>query len=130
MELGSPQDWQQGAGALKQAVDAFGSVLKIFRDFRNTPGTPTALENKAVDEALQQAEVAAQVAEAQLAKALGFELCHCAFPPTAMLTVGHYRGRGETRHEVKPVHECPRCGYLSVGRLPYERIAPERSAPI
>ncbi|MGE4062725.1 MAG: hypothetical protein AB7E79_05100 [Rhodospirillaceae bacterium] len=128
MDFGSPQEWQQGAGALKQAVDAFAGVLKMFRDFRNAPGAPTALENKAADEALQQAEVAAKVAEAQLAKALGYQLCHCAFPPTAMLTVGARRPRGgEPR--IEPVFECPACGYNTARTMPYDRIAPPREAP-
>jgi hypothetical protein len=62
------------------------------------------------------------VAEAQLAKALGYQLCYCTFPPTAMLTVGQTLGRPS----YVPVYECPKCGYNTSGTTDYNRSAPPR----
>jgi hypothetical protein len=69
------------------------------------------------------AEKAAKIADAQTAKALGYTLCQCEFPPVAMLTVGYLQPRGNREG---PVHECPRCGYNTAGVWAYQRIAPER----
>src|SRR6476660_3905238 len=104
MDLGNPQDWAQSAGAIKSAFDALTSAFKLVKEFRSSGKTSPA-EATLVDRALDEAEKASKVAEAQVAKALGYQLCHCAFPPTAMLTVGSTLGR---RREPKaPVHECP-----------------------
>jgi hypothetical protein len=44
----------------------------------------------AIMAALATAESSARMAEAEVAKALGYELCRCQFPPTPMLTVGYF----------------------------------------
>src|ERR1700737_18245 len=59
----------------------------------------------------------------EIAKALGYELCKCEFPPTPMLTVGELNGRPKTG----PVYECPKCGFNTAGAFMYNRIAPERA---
>jgi hypothetical protein len=58
----------------------------MFALVRKTPS-----RRKAITAALDQAEAAAKFAEAQIAKALGYDLCKCQFPPTPMLTVGYFR---------------------------------------
>jgi len=75
--------------------------------------------------ALEAAETSSKIAEAEVAKALGYELCKCQFPPTPMLTVGMMEGRPKTG----PVYECPRCGFNTAHPYTYERIAPERTSP-
>ena len=113
------QDLAQGAQAFKTVFDIIKETIGLIRHNKN--GTPD--ENKAVEIALLEAEKASKIAEIQLAKALGYELCHCQFPPTAMLTVGRGNGRGMP-HSDKQIYECPKCGFNTAGGWSYTRIAP------
>lgn len=125
MDLGSPQEWTQGAGAIKAGLDALRSAWGLIKDIRGS-GKSTTESDAVVEEALKQAEVAAKVAEAHVAKALGYELCHCQFPPTAMLTVG-FSDVGLKDGASRPIHECPKCGNITSGPWQYTRLAPPRS---
>jgi hypothetical protein len=58
-----------------------------------------------VTRALEQSERQLKFAEAQIAKGLGFTLCHCDNPPTPMLTVGWIEEGTNAA-----VHRRPRCG--------------------
>ena len=82
----------------------------------------------AITAALATAESSSRIAEAEVAKALGYELCKCNYPPTIMLTVGVLDGRSKLG--LGPVYECPRCGYNTAGPFSYKRIAPEREPPL
>jgi hypothetical protein len=121
MPIDDPNTWLQGATALKAGFDAFRSAIRLVRE---TLGGDDKVRTKAVDEALDHAERAAGIAEAEIAKALGYELCKCEFPPTPMLTVGF---RGKENRGSEPIFECPKCGYISVGPWQYTRLAPVRS---
>jgi hypothetical protein len=124
MEIGSPQDWAQGVGAFKNAVDAISSVLQLVKQFGAGGKKPTTQEQELIDRALAEADKAAKVADAQTLKALGYTLCHCEFPPPAMFTVGHH----QAREREGPVYECPRCGYNTADPWMYTRLAPPRAA--
>jgi hypothetical protein len=124
MPIDDPNTWLQGATALKAGFDAFRSALGLLRDTKKTLGDDDKARTKAVDEALDHAERAAGIAEAEIAKALGYELCKCEFPPTPMLTVGYKLERGQAGKG--PVFECPKCGYNNAGPWSYNRIAPKR----
>ena len=64
---------------------------------------PNDQKKEVATQALEQAEQASRIAEAQIAKALGYELCKCQFPPTPMLTIGYtFKGR-------ENVYRCPVC---------------------
>jgi hypothetical protein len=126
MDLGTPQEWSQGAGAIKTAFDALRSAWVLIKDVRGS-GKGAANEDAVVGEALRQAETAAKIAEAQIAKALGYQLCHCTFPPTAMLTVG-YSMRVGPEGRAPQVFECSRCGYNTAGGYVYERLIPPRTS--
>src|SRR5947208_16879619 len=100
--------WAQAAADLKTAFDMFRSAIGLYRDVR--PGTENPEQAKAITAALDEAEKAAQLAEAKIAQALGYELCKCPFPPILMLAVG-YHYRNLSGHKVgDPVYECPKCG--------------------
>lgn len=118
-------EWAEAAAAVKTSLDTLGSAFRLLKDFRSS-GKPTAPEEAVIDRALADAEHASQVAQAQMAKALGYQLCHCTFPPTAMLTVGQLSPFGGRK--VGPVYECAKCGYNSAGPYSYDRFAPPRSA--
>lgn len=92
-----PHEVTQAADAVKATVEAIRAAWTAIRDIGAT--APDLVEK-----ALREAEAAAQAAEAQLATALGYELCRCEFPPTPMLLAG-YRLNGE------PVHKCPKCSH-------------------
>jgi hypothetical protein len=79
-----------------------------------------------IEAALEKASIATAVAEAEVAKGLGFELCRCQFPPIPTLTVGHIDN--PTAKMRGAVYECPKCGFNSAGPWSYNRIAPPRTA--
>ena len=91
---------------------------------RDAKDLAAANQAEAVETALASAEIATSVAEAQVAQALGYELCKCEFPPQIMLTVGYIDNNHAKKHGA--VYECPKCGYNTAGPWGYERIAPEQ----
>jgi hypothetical protein len=126
MAIDDPHTWAQGAAALKTAFDTFKSAVGLVKEIRQIAGG-TPQQSKAVDEALEHAEQSAAIAEAEVAKALGYELCKCQFPPTIMLTVGRKLERAGAG--TGPVYECPKCGYNTAGMFAYDRLAPTRQTP-
>ena len=123
MPIDDPATWLQGAAAVKAAFDSLRSAIGLLRDARSIAGG-TEQQNKALDQALDHAERSAVIAEAEVAKALGYQLCKCAFPPTIMLTVGYRSGRPAS--DTGPVFECPKCGFDTASPFTYTRTAPER----
>jgi hypothetical protein len=118
-----------GARALKAGFDAFRAAAAGVKDMLAIAGG-TEEQKKVVEEALDHAIRTAAVAEAEVAKALGYELCKCQFPPTIMLTVGYKSERGERGATASgPVFECPKCGYNSAGVWAYTRTAPKKKPP-
>jgi hypothetical protein len=113
----------KGPAAMKAAVDSMRSAIEMVKELR-TLGGITADEQKAIDNALALATSNTAIAEAEMAHALGYELCKCSFPPTPMLTVG-YLGRGP-KEMLGPVYECPKCGFDTAGPYGYERTTPPR----
>ena len=127
MPIDDPATWSQGALAFKTIFDGLRSAISMVREARGKSGDADhgKEETKLIEAALEKASTATAVAEAEVAKALGFELCKCQFPPIPMLTVGRIdipdlKMRG-------PVYECPKCGYNSAGPWGYNRIAPPRA---
>jgi hypothetical protein len=112
-----PSAWAQGAAAIKTAFEAFRSAIAMVRDLRAT-SKGSQEQERLLDEALAQASSAAKIAEAQVAKALGYELCKCKFPPIPMLTVG-YLTRGP--RDGQTVYECPECRFNTAGPYHFQR---------
>jgi hypothetical protein len=108
--------------ALKPTFEAIRSAIGLVKDAKDLL-PPDDKREAAISQALVMAESSAKIAEAEIAKALGYELCKCAFPPTIMLTVGEHNGRPTTG----PVYECPRCGFNTASPFMYRRIVPERA---
>lgn len=122
MDFTDPAQWGQVSNAIKTSLEAVKGAIGLVRDISPSGATPE--QTKAVVAALAEAEKATQIAEAQIAKALGYQLCQCAFPPTAMLTVGQHTRNVQVMG--KPVHECPKCGLNTAYPFAYQRIAPPR----
>jgi hypothetical protein len=125
MPLDDPNTWLAGATALKAAFDAFRSAVSGVKEIRALEGGSVE-QKKTIDAALDHALRSAAIAEAEIARALGYELCKCQFPPTIMLTVGN---TGVGPGKSKPVYECPRCGFDTAAPYTYNRIAPKRTVP-
>jgi len=101
MSLDDPTAWAQGANAFKAIFDGLRSAIGLVKEVRASGGGSEA-QQQLVDEALEKAGTAAKIAEAQVAKALGYSLCQCTFPPQIMLSIGrHPTGRER--------FECPGC---------------------
>lgn len=88
---------------LKAGLDLIQSTLGVFKDARDL--LPEGPKRDAVTEGLEKAERATQLAEAQIAQALGYTLCKCSFPPRIMLTVGEHAYGGQR-------WKCPTCDRL------------------
>jgi len=81
------------AAGFKYVKDAV-SLLKDAKDL-----LPAGEKREAAQRLLVEAEERIPVAEAQLAKALGYQLCRCDYPPAIMLETGQ-----------PPRPRCPKCG--------------------
>jgi hypothetical protein len=129
MLLDDPSTWVQGFSAFKTAVDSVRSAISIVKDVRSLGGG-SEKQHQAIDNALAVASSTTAIAEAELAKAFGYELCKCQFPPTPMKTIG-YRSIPGKQVKREAVYECPKCGYNTAAPFTFTRIAPPRtSAPI
>ncbi len=112
--------------AIKTTFDALRSAIGLVKETKEL--LPKGETTATITAALATAESSSRIAEAEVAKALGYELCKCQFPPTPMLTVG-YHTRSQSHRPGSPVFECPKCGINSAGPFMFERAAPERESP-
>ena len=80
------------ASALKSTFDALRSAMGLLKDAKDLLPSGDK-RDEAISQALVAAESSSKIAEAEIAKALGYALCKCAFPPTIMLAVGRHNGR-------------------------------------
>jgi hypothetical protein len=91
-----------GLATVKTGIETFRSALGLAKDVQGV--LPPGEKKEAVAAVLAEAEKLTKVAEAEIAKALGYKLCDCAFPPTPMLKVGRVmKGR------IRDVRECSLC---------------------
>jgi hypothetical protein len=79
----------KGAGAIKSAIDAFKGAIGLLREAKDA--LPSSKNTEAVSKALDEAEKAAKIAEAELARAFGYQLCLHHFPPEVMIQTGYTR---------------------------------------
>ena len=117
---------------LSSFADAFTAVKTAFELWRTAIGAardtvdllPDAEEKQAAGRALEEAVAASKTAEAQLAQALGYELCRCQFPPTPMLQIGFRMLRGPACN-VEQIYECPICKQNTAGAWAFDRKVPK-----
>jgi hypothetical protein len=95
----------EGIALFKSGMEGIRTALGIWRDIRGA--IPDASQREEVTRALEESEQQLRIAEAQIAKGLGYTLCECEFPPTPMLTVGWIERPAES---ARAVHRCPKCG--------------------
>lgn len=97
MDLGEIKD---GLEALKIGFQLFKEALGWAKKAKDT--LPDGDQKSSLGESIEQAERAGQLAEAQIAKALGYHLCQCTFPPRIMLSIGYDQHQQEQ-------FRCPQC---------------------
>ena len=95
LESDAIQQIKAGVGALRAALAASKDSQDLAQD---EPVKEAALKR------LAKAEIAIELAEAQIAQALGYKLCQCAFPPKIMLSVGR------DTVEDTDIFRCSSCG--------------------
>ena len=116
----------EGVSALKTGFDTVRAVLGLVKDVQGV--LPPGDKKEAIGQSLAHAERQVQLAEAQVARALGYRLCRCTFPPIPMLLVG-FRLNGFDQPE--DVHECPACKTNTAQLEAWERtVGPEAGLKI
>jgi hypothetical protein len=86
--------------AFTSALQLMKEVIQFLMQVKDL--LPTDPKRQGVERRLIEAERSLQMAEAQVAKALGYPLCRCTWPPQIMLSKG-LKGQDE-------IFGCPRCG--------------------
>jgi len=84
----------------------------------------TKEQQEATQKVLVTAESSVGVAEAQVAQALGYELCRAHYPPVIMTVIGFFDRLHMGRDAGHPIFECPGCGNDNAGPFGYTRTAP------
>jgi hypothetical protein len=107
-------------GALKPTFDALRSAMGLLKDAKDLLPAGDKREI-AISQALVTAESSAKIAEAEVAKALGYELCKCEFPPVPMLTVGTRDVRSGIAAG-SAVYECPKCKFNTAPPYGFNRL--------
>jgi hypothetical protein len=115
-----PMTIASGLAALKPAFDALRSVIGLIKETKDL--LPKDEKTAAIEAALLTAESSSKIAEAEVAKALGYELCMAHFPPLIMLVVGyHIANTDASTRTGKPVFECPQCKRSTAGPWKFAR---------
>lgn len=111
-----PAALTSGVQAAKLGFDTIRSLFGVLKDAKDA--MPKGAKSDAVGLAIEQSEKHFAIAEAQIAKGLGYQLCKCEFPPTIMLTVGNTYARGIPQG---PVYECPKCQFNTAAPYDFNR---------
>lgn len=84
---------------IKLGLQLFKESIGLVKDVKDA--LPESPKKEAATKSLIAAEDAIRIAEANIAKAFGYPLCHCSFPPGIMLLVASasYKDR----------YRCPNC---------------------
>jgi hypothetical protein len=91
------------------AMGEFTSYLVAVKDVLEIAKSaiglvPKSRDDETIQHRLVDAEKALRASEAEFAKALGYKLCQCTFPPQIMLSQGYHHS-----HNVE-LFRCDRCG--------------------
>ena len=87
---------------IKTGFDALRAALGLGRNVQDL--VKDGPEKEAALQKLAKAEIAIELAEVQIAQALGYKLCQCAFPPKVMLSIGRDHLQGIE------IFRCSSCG--------------------
>jgi hypothetical protein len=112
-----------GISAVKTTFDALRSAIGLLKDTKDL--LPKDEKTAAIAAALLTAESSSRIAEAEVAKALGYELCRAHFPPVVMLQVGYHTANADKFSETgRPIFGCPECKADTAGPYRFQRTVP------
>ena len=94
--------------SIKLGLSLFAEAIGLAKKVKDV--LPESKDKEAIEKSLDEAVKAAHVAEAQIAKALGYSLCKCTFPPQIMLSNGYK----ETNYTHEEEFICPKCRRSSI----------------
>jgi hypothetical protein len=102
----------EGLAAAKTGFDTLRTAIGLVRDVQTV--IPEGEKKQVVTQTLEEAERQMRIGEAQIAQALGYQLCRCQFPPIPMLKVGYGKAnnpnpKASTTMVDVDIHECPVC---------------------
>jgi len=89
---------------LQLIKDAFQLLREGIGAVKDAKSLLPGPQQEAVSATIEKANTTVALAEVQIAKALGFRLHRCAFPPPIMLEVKTPHGQDQ---------RCPACGYTT-----------------
>ena len=113
----------QSLSDVKLAFDLFRESIKLFQSAKDL--LPDSKEKEAASAAMHEAEIKAKIAEASLAKSLGFVLCPKCWPPVVL--------RATSVHRNVDMFLCPECNtnYLNHAKrsnnVKLEQFTPSKS---
>ena len=94
---------------IESFIGTFSNALGLLRQALEF--LPKGSDKEAVQRKIVQAEKEFKLAEAEMARELGYSICKCTFPPQVCLSIGHEQGTEKFK--------CPKCG----------RVLPEDQGP-
>ncbi len=100
----------KGLTTVKEAVN----LLKSAKD-----QLPPGETQQAIHEKIEEAERAIQLGHAEMGQSLGFQLCHCTWPPQVMASTGYTK---ETHVEQFTCPNCKKSVSLAGRKNPREQV--------
>ena len=94
--------------SVKIGLSLFSEAIGLARKTQEI--LPESEDKVAIGKSLMEADKAVKFAEAQIAQALGYNLCKCTFPPQVMLSKGYK----ETNYTHQEEFVCPLCHKSSI----------------
>ena len=102
---------------VRTGIDLLRSIFGLVRDAKDA--LPESGKKEAITRSLEEAERQLRLAEAQVARALGYMLCQCTFPPQIMLSIGLHKYGVER-------FQCPHCKKKDPGDDFFEPLPEQR----
>jgi len=97
--------------SVKTGLSLFSEAIGLAKKTNDL--LPSSDDKENITKALHEADKASKLAEAQVAQALGYNLCKCTFPPQIMLSLGYKKLDYNHQEEFK----CPSCQKSSIKPL-------------
>ena len=114
----------QGEQNLLQVLEAFTKGLTVLKEaiglvHSANDQLPAGESQKAIQQKVEEAERLIQAGHATVGESLGFQLCHCTWPPQVMASTGYTK---ETHVEQFTCPNCKKSVSLSGRKNPREKI--------
>jgi len=110
--------------SLQKVLEAFTKGLTVLKEaiglvHSANDQLPAGEQQKAIQQKIQEAERLIQVGHASVGQSLGFQLCHCTWPPQVMASSGYNE---KTQVEQFTCSNCGKSLSLSGRKKPGEHV--------